>query len=160
MITLACANKTVPFRLAGLTAATALTLAAGLAVAPTHADGTKPYGDNVTGHIANVLHGTHRGAWLATVLDEGGYHGKRHAEEVKVAAGHGRRWVGIIHVPPAKAKSAASALSGVWFARAGSRFVLPLRSNDFTNGGTGSTYKASAKWAAHRLGKVWRVVSP
>jgi hypothetical protein len=141
-------------------AAGVFTLMLGLGSLPAQADVTKPYGDNVTGHIANVLHGTHRGGWLATVLDEGGYHGKRHAEEVKIPAGHGRRWVGIIHVPPAKAKRAARALSGVWFARAGARFVLPLRSNDFTNGGTGATYKQSAKWAAKRLGKAWRVVSP
>lgn len=136
-----------------------LTLAA-LAVfaSPVHADGTRPYGDNATGHIANVLHGTHRGAWLATTLDIAGYHGKRHAEEIKIAAGHGRRWVGVIHVPVGKGDQAARALSGTWFARYGTRFVLPLVSNDATDGGGGSTFHAAAKWAANRLGKGWRVV--
>src|SRR5205085_7889085 len=76
----------------------ALVACLGVAVGSAEADSTKPYGDNVTGSIANRLHGTHRGAWLATVLDEGGYSGRRHAEIVKIADGHGRRWLGIIHV--------------------------------------------------------------
>lgn len=140
--------------------ALAAVVGVGLTALPAHADHTKPYGDDVTGHIANVLHGTHRGAWLATVLDDGGYHGKRHAEEIKIAAGHGRRWVGVIHVPTGNAARARRALKGVWFAELGTRFVLPLRSNTYTNGGTGSTYRTAAKWAAKRLQHGWHTVSP
>jgi hypothetical protein len=132
----------------------------GLPQAPANADGTKPYGDNVTGHIANVLHGRHRGGWLATTLDIGGYHGKRHAEEIKIASGHGRRWVGVIHVPAGNGNKAARALSGSWFARNGTRFVLPLVSSTATDGGAGSTFRTAAKWAVRRLGGGWHTVSP
>jgi hypothetical protein len=160
MSTLGEATKRTIERTAASAAGIAIALAVGVASLPAHADGTKPYGDNVTAHTADGLHGTHRGAWLATVLDEGGYHAKRHAEEVKVPAGHGRRWLGVIHVPAGNGNKAARALSGVWFARAGTRFVLPLRSNDYTNGGTGSTYHKAAMWAVKRLDSGWKVVSP
>jgi hypothetical protein len=163
-----CEHDTLPVMLEFLTtkmsaavAGLVLTLAAlAVSATPVHADATKPYGDNVTGHIANVLHGTHRGGWLATTLDIAGYHGKRHAEEIRIAAGHGRRWVGVIHVPVGEGNQAARALSGTWFARYGTRFVLPLVSKDATDGGGGSTFHATAKWAANRLGMRWTVVSP
>jgi hypothetical protein len=132
----------------------------GLPAIAARADGTKPYGDNTTAHIADRLRGTHRGGWLATVLDEGGYAGRRHAEEVKIPAGHGRRWVGIIHVPSGNAARARAALAGVWFAQRGTRFVLPLQSSTYTNGGAGDAYRVASKWAVRRLGDGWALVAP
>jgi hypothetical protein len=124
------------------------------------ADGTKPYGDDVTAHIADRLNGTKRIAWLATTLDIGGYSGRRHAEEAKIPAGHGRRWVGIIHVPSGKAAEAHRALAGVWFAQRGRSFVLPLWSSTNTDGGAGDTFRTASRWAAKRLGTGWIVVAP
>ena len=124
------------------------------------ADGTKPYGDNFTAHIADRLHGTHRIGWLATVLEDGGYTGSRHAEQVKIPAGHGKRWVGIIHVPAGNAAQARAALAGVWFAQRGTKFVLPLQSSTYTNGGTADAYRLTAKWASRRLGDGWVLVAP
>jgi hypothetical protein len=95
---------------------TPVVLSPALATAPALADGTKPYGDHVTGHIASQLRGTHRGVWLATVLDQGATDQppRRRGE---AAPTHGRRWVGVIHAPAGKGNQAARALSGVWFAR-------------------------------------------
>jgi hypothetical protein len=129
-----------------------------------HADPSFPYGDRATAHIADVLKGTHRGGWLATTLDYGcdvTYGGPRHAEEVKIPPGHGRRWVGIIHVSTrSRAKKVRATLEcqGVWFAQgSGGRFVVPLRSNYDTDGGTGLTFKQAATWAKRRLGSGWAV---
>ena len=132
----------------------------GLAVGPAHADSTEPYGDDVTGSIANQLHGTHRGAWLATVLDQGGYHGRRHAEVIKIPDGHGTRWAGVIHVPAGNAARVRHALAGQWFAKRGTRFVLPLRSSTWTSGGSGARYHNAAKWADRTLGSGWKVDAP
>jgi hypothetical protein len=103
------------------------------------------------------LHGTHRGGWLATVLDQYGYHGKRHAEIVRVH-GQPKRWVGIIHVPAGKARAVHRALNPhFWLAERGTAFVLPLVSHTMTNGGSTWRYYDTAKWAARKLGAGWRV---
>jgi hypothetical protein len=137
----------------------AVIVTAVVVAAPTNADTTEPYGDNATARIADRLHGKQRGGWLATTLDIGGYHGKRHAEVVKIPAGHGKRWVGIIHVPSGNAAKARRALAGAWFAQNGTRFVLPLRAQYYTDGGPGQRFRTAARWAARRLGG-WKVVAP
>lgn len=130
---------------------------------PANAESTRPFGDAVTGNVANRLNGTHRVAWMAITLDddcETTYAGPRHAEIVKISAGHGRRWVGIIHVATTtRAKKARAALEcqGVWFVQSAGRFVLPLGSSIYTSGGSGDTYKKSAVWAKKRLGAAWQV---
>jgi hypothetical protein len=133
-----------------------------LAVPGANADGTEPWGDKATGKIANRLDGTHRGGWLATTLGYGcdvTYNGPRKAEIVRIPAGHGRRWVGIIHVTkPKQARRVHAALvCKAWFARSGGRLVLPLRSSTWTDGGVGATYKEAAIWAKRRLGAGWKV---
>lgn len=128
--------------------------------ASAHADTSFPYGDRATAHVADVLHATNRGGWVATTRDINGYSGRRHAEEVKIPTGHGKRWVGIIHVPSGKGGAAASALSGTWFARKGTQFVLPLRSSTDTDGCAGDTCKVAAQWAKRRLGAGWILVAP
>ena len=96
-------------RLVGLVATLALALAVG-ASPSTAAASCAPYCDKVTKKITNHLNGTGHGAWLATVLDDGGYNGRRHAEITRIPSGHGKRYVGVIHVPAGKAKKAHRAL--------------------------------------------------
>lgn len=123
-------------------------------------DGTRPYGDAATAQVADRIDGTHRVPWLATTLDDGGYAGGRHAEIVKIRSGHGKRYLGIIHVSAGKAAKAREALAGAWCAQRGTRFVLPLRSSTWTSGYPGARYKAAARWAARRLGSGWHLVAP
>jgi hypothetical protein len=136
----------------------------GFSVAPAaQADASFPYGDRATDHIADELKGTRRVGWLATTLDYGcaaTYTGPRHAEIVRIPAGHGRRWVGIIHVSTtARALEVRATLEcqGVWFAQRGGRFVLPLQSSIYTDGCSGDTFKQTARWAKKRLGTRWVV---
>lgn len=91
------------------------------------APGCKPYCNDTTSRIAKRIKGKGHDAWLATTLDIGGYHGKRWAEITRIPAGHGKRNIGVIHVPKRKAKKARAALSGVYFAQRGGRFVVPLK---------------------------------
>lgn len=137
-------------------------LVIGLGAPAATADSTRPYGDQATAQVADRLHGKQRGGWLATTLGYGGnvsYQGPRKAEIVKVPAGHGRRWVGIIHVktPERAQRVRASLVCRAWFARSGTRFVLPLRSSTWTDGGGGASYKQAAKWAKRRLGTGWAI---
>lgn len=136
---------------------------------PAHADSTKPYGDSVTSHMADRLHGTHRGGWLATTLDTGywtangqhvNYTGPRHAEEILTTAGHGKRWIGVIHVASTRAAKVRKTLrtGGVWFAQRHGQFVLPLKSKDYTDGGAAPAFQRAARWAASRLGWSARTV--
>lgn len=117
-------------------------------------------GDRVTRTICDNLNGRQQGGWLATTLDDGGYHGRRKAQLTKTATGHGKRWVGVIHVPVGKAQRAHRALDGVWFAQSRTRFVVPMRTQFWTSGGRGDSYRASARWVARKLGGNWRVVAP
>lgn len=117
-------------------------------------------GDRVTNAIADKLRATNRGGWLATTLDDGGYHGRRTAQIVRIPAGHGKRWVGIIRVPAGNGGAAARALDGVWFTRNGTRFVLPLVSQYDTRGAAGLGAKTAASWARNRLGAGWVVYAP
>jgi hypothetical protein len=143
--------------LVGLTAV--LSAAAPTVVANADADHTAPYGDAATDAIADRLDGRDRSPWLATTLDIGGYGGRRHAEIVEIPAGHGKRYVGIIHVPDGKTRKAHDALAGAWFAQKGTKFVVPLRSSTWTDGYPGQRYQRAARWAANRLGG-WRLVAP
>lgn len=134
-----------------------LGLALGL-VSPAQAgDDTEPYGDDVTAAIADRLNGRDRVGWWATTLGIGGYHGKRHAEIVKIRAGHGKRWVCIIHVSHGKAAKARNALGDVWLGQRGTRFVVPLRTRNNTDGCAKSACKNAAHWAVRRLGSGWRL---
>lgn len=143
-------------RLGGLIAA--LALAVPLTAQPSAASAScAPYCDQVTKKIVRELNGTGHGAWLATVLDGGGYHGRRHAEITRIPRGHGKRYVGVIHVPAGKAKKAHRALADYWFAQRKTRFVLPLTTKYDTSGGAGTKYKRTARWATRRLGAGWKV---
>lgn len=124
---------------------------------PVTADESEPYGNKVTERIADRLKGKQRGGWLAVTLNIGGYHGKRHAEIVKIPRGHGKRWVGIIHVPAGKGWKAQRALSDVWVARHGNRFVVPLKTKYNTDGCAAKPCRKASAWAARRLGKGWTV---
>ena len=124
---------------------------------PARAASCSPYCDATTVRVANRLGGRGHGGWLATTLDDGGYHGRRWAEIDQVSAGHGKRFVGVIHVPPGKAAKVRAALSDVWIAQRGTVFVLPLVTRDDTRGGAGSNYRKTARWAAARLGQGWVV---
>jgi hypothetical protein len=119
--------------------------------------GCAPYCDKVTKKIARELNGNGHGAWLATVLDDGGYQGRRHAEITRIPKGHGKRYVGVIHVPAGKAKRAHRALMDHWFAQRQTEFVLPLVTRYDTRGGAGARYKKTARWAKNRLGIGWKV---
>ena len=85
----------------------------------------EPYCDDTTTRIANRLNGHGHGAWLATVLDQYGYQGRRHAEITRIPAEHGKRFVGVIHVPAGKARQARRALFGWWFVRREHRSSCP-----------------------------------
>jgi hypothetical protein len=122
--------------------------------------GSSLLGDSTTAQIADRLDGTHRSGWVATVLDRSGYPGKRHAEIVRIPSGHGKRWVGIIHVPTGNAAQALHALLGSWFARSGTRFVLPLVTKADAQGCRNSACRTSSRWAVRRLGAQWVVVAP
>ena len=143
-------------------------LALGLAVlvgalAPPAAQAHTGHSDRATHRIADRLNGKHLGDWLATTLSDCdvAYSGPRHAEIVKIPAGHGRRWVGIIHVSTttrANRVRAALECQDVWFTQgSGGRFVLPLRDQYYTSGGSGDTYRQTARWAKRRLGDGWVV---
>lgn len=119
-----------------------------------------PYCDATTTRIANRLHGHGHAGWLATVLEQYGYEGRRWAEITRIPGGHGKRYVGIIHVPVGNSAAVRRALGGFWFARKGTSFVLPLVTQTDTRGGTAKAYRTASKWAARRLGSGWRVVAP
>ena len=140
-------------------AATALAATLLVAGSAAHArpDSTAPYGDKVTGAIADKLDGKHRDGWMATILDYGRYTGPRHAEIMKTSTGHGKRWVGVIHVPAKRVKAARNAFVGQWYAEHGRAFVMPLTSEVDNFGGHTPDYKACAQWAAKTLGKKWKV---
>jgi hypothetical protein len=120
-------------------------------------DSTAPYGDKVTGAIADKLDGKQRNGWLATSMDEDGYTGPRHAEIIKTSAGHGQRWMGVIHVPQRKVAAARHCFAGKWHAEHGRAFVLPLESEVDNFGDHTANFKKAAKWAAKTLGKKWKV---
>jgi hypothetical protein len=120
----------------------------------------EPYCNDTTTRIANRLNGHGHGAWLATVLDQYGYHGRRHAEITRIPAGHGKRFVGVIQVPDGNARKARRALLGWWFAQKRTMFVLPLVTKYDTQGGTGVRFRQASKWAVRRLGAGWVVVKP
>lgn len=134
-----------------------LGLALGLAPAAQAGDDTAPYGDDVTASIANRLDGRDRVGWWATTLDISGYNGQRHAEIVRISAGHDKRSIGIIHVPRGKAAKARNALGDVWLGQRGTRFVVPLRTQNSTDGCAKSACKTAAHWAVRRLGSGWRL---
>lgn len=143
-------------RVVGLAAMLALLLPLSALPSSAAAD-CEPYCDKVTRKIARELNGTGHGAWLATVLDDGRYHGRRHAEITRIPKGHGKRYVGVIHVPSGKAKKAHRALMDYWFAQRRTRFVLPLVTKYDTRGGAGAKFKKTARWAKSRLGTGWKV---
>lgn len=120
-------------------------------------DDTEPYGNDVTAKIADTLNGRDRVGWHALTLDIGGYTGKRHAEIVKIRAGHGKRWIGIIHVPNGKAQKARNALGDVWLGQRGTRFVVPLQTKTDTDGCVKTACKTAARWAVKRLGNRWKL---
>lgn len=119
-----------------------------------------PYCDATTTRIATRLGGPGHDGWLATVLDQYGYEGRRWAEITRIPGGHGKRYVGIIHVPAGNAAAVRRALAGFWFARKGTAFVLPLVTHNDTRGDTARAYRTASKWAARRLGRGWGVVAP
>lgn len=127
------------------------------AMAAAKANPTAPYGNATTQRIARKLRATNRGGWLAVTLNINGYGGPRKAEIVRIPAGHGKRYVGIIHVKPSKAKKVRRALSDVWVARRGGQFVVPLRSRYVTDGCGSRKCHRTAKWAKKRLGARWKV---
>jgi hypothetical protein len=120
----------------------------------------EPYCDDTTTRIANRLNGYGHGGWLATVLDQYGYHGRRWAEITRIPAGHGKRFVGVIHVPAGKGPKVHRALKGWWFAQRRNAFVLPLVTKYDTQGGSRVKYRTATRWAVQRLGKGWRGVAP
>lgn len=120
----------------------------------------EPYCDDTTTRIANRLDGHGHGGWLATVLDQYGYHGRRWAEITRIPAGHGKRYVGVIHVPAGKGQRVHRALKGWWFAQRRNAFVLPLVTRYNTQGGTNLKHRTATRWAKRRLGSGWKVVSP
>lgn len=118
-----------------------------------------------TTRIANRLEaprlaGSEHTGWLATVLDQYGYEGRRWAEITRIPGGHGKVHVGIIHVPAGRASAVRRALGGFWFARKGRAFVLPLVTQYDTRGGTTRPYRTTSKWVARRLGAGWSAVAP
>lgn len=146
-------------------AVAAITVSFGFAPASADADTTAPYGDAATDSIADRLHGRARGGRLATTLDCCGqydYYGRRHAEIVKIPDGHGKRWVGIIHVPGGRARAVHRVLvdRDAWFAQNGTRFVLPLKNQYDTSGDSTRAHRRAAAWAVKRLGDRWRLVAP
>ncbi|UUZ59925.1 hypothetical protein [Nocardioides sp. B-3] len=94
------------------------------------------------------------------MLDQYGYEGRRNAEISRIPGGHGKRYVGIIHVPAGNAAAVRRAMGGFWFARKDRAFVLPLVTQYDTQGGTGEAYRTASTWAARQLGKGWEVVAP
>lgn len=94
------------------------------------------------------------------MLDQYGYHGRRWAEIDRIPAGHGKGSVGIIHVPAGKGHKAHRALKGWWFAQRRNAFVLPLVTKHNTQGGAGTKYRTTARWAVRKLDDGWRVVRP
>lgn len=149
--------------LASMIALLVVALTVGLTMPSAVADSTAPYGNRVTARVADQLGGSHRIGWFATTLDIGAcgtvYRGPRKAEIVKIPAGHGRRWVGIVHVTGAeRVKKVRRTLAcSAWSAQSGGRFVLPLRSSTWTDGGVRTTYRKTAIWAKKRLGAGWVV---
>jgi hypothetical protein len=141
-----------------IVAAAALTVSVVLAGSGAYAerDGTTT-GDKVTGAIADKLDGKQRDGWLATSMDEDGYTGPRHAEIMKTSAGHGQRWIGVIHVPTRKVGAARHCFAGKWYAEHGRAFVLPLESEVDNFGDHTANFKKAAKWAARKLGKKWKL---
>lgn len=145
--------------------ALALALLGALLHPAAQADPSFPYGDRTTASIADKLNARNRGGWLATTLDfEPGcptYSGPRRAAIGSIPAGHGRRWVGIIHVTTTdRARAVRRNLNcqGVRYAMApGGRFVLPLRSSTDTEGGAAESFRVAAAWAVRRLGTGWVV---
>jgi hypothetical protein len=120
----------------------------------------EPYCNDTTTRIANRIDGRGHGAWLATVLDQYGYHGRRWAEIARIPAGQGKRSVGVIHVPAGKGPKVHRALKGWWFAQRRNKFVLPLVTSTDTRGGSRVKFRTAARYAARKLGKGWRVVAP
>lgn len=147
-------------RLALCALALAVLVPLGVGSPAASAPACEPYCDDTTTRIANRLDGHGHGAWLATVLDQYGYEGRRWAEITRIPEGHGKRFVGVIHVPAGKARAARRALQGWWFAKKGTAFVLPLVTKYDTQGGTGVKHRTATRWAVRRLGKGWRVVAP
>ena len=135
-------------------------LVGGVSAPAQAAAGCKPYCSKATIHTANRLDGKGHRGWLATELDSNGYRGKRWAEIDRIPPRHGKRYVGIIQVPKQNAAKARRALAGSWFAKRGNLFVLPLVTQYDTRGASGAKYKTTARWAAKRLGKGWKVVAP
>ncbi|GAA0977420.1 hypothetical protein ENKNEFLB_02117 [Nocardioides aquaticus] len=119
------------------------------------APGCEPYCDDRTTAVANQLDGRGHGAWLATTLEDGGYNGRRRAEITKIPDGHGKRYVGVIHVPAGKPGKVRRALSGSWYAQRRTVFVLPLRTRYDTRGAANAKHREAAQWAARRLGGSW-----
>lgn len=140
-----------------LASALALSVGPGTAAA---APECEPYCNDATSRTANRIDGRGHGAWLATVLDQYGYEGRRWAEITYVPAGHGKRSIGVIQVPAGKARQARRALDGWWFAQNGRTFVLPLVSRTDTRGGTGVAFKTAARWTERKLGAGWVVRTP
>lgn len=125
----------------------------------------EPACNATTTRIANQLvvprlAGDDHTGWLATVLDQYGYEGRRWAEITRIPGGHGKSHVGVIHVPVGRAAAVRRALGGFWFARKGRAFVLPLVTQYDTRGGVGEPYRTASEWAARRLGAEWGVVAP
>lgn len=137
-------------RIAVLVASAALVLAGSL---PAAANPTAPYGNAATQKVAKQLGTKHRGGWLAVTLDIGGYHGPRQAEIGQIPAGHGKRWVGIIHVKKKSQRARVrAALGDVAFAQRAGRFVVPLKTKYRTDGCRSIKCVKATRWAAKRLG--------
>lgn len=145
-------------------AGASILIAASLAVAaapPSQAaPRCRPYCDSFTTRVANRIDGRGHGAWLATVLDQYGYDGRRWAEITRIPRGHGTRAVGVIHVPDGRAADARAALDGFYFAQRGTVFVLPLASDTNTSGGTGERFGQAARFAVRKLGEGWNLRTP
>lgn len=120
----------------------------------------EPYCNGATSRVVNRLEGSGHGPWLATVLDQYGYEARRWAEITRIPGGHGKRHIGVIHVPEGHARGARRALDRFWFAKKGRTFVLPLVTATRTQGGRGAPYGVASRWAARRLGDGWQVNRP
>ncbi len=126
-----------------------------LLAAPAHADGTKPYGDNVTARIADRLHANPRHGFVMNACPR-----SCHAELVRTRASHGVRWVAVVHTPFARARSFRRDEGKFCFAWSGPGLVIPMR-HDINNRwreGASAPFCERARWAARRLG--WRVHRP
>jgi hypothetical protein len=138
-----------------------------LPVAPTPASADDGGRDWVTASIVKRIDGRWPIGWTADALFQDRayrgnelYTGPLNGEIVQIRPRY-KREVGILHVPVDRKHDVVLALRGVWFARSGSRFVIPLRNETWTVGCRWQRPCANAaRFAARKLGPGWVVVGP